>query len=127
MRGSDEYAKLRLALMAWPSWRSRGTHGAAASTGPEAAGVTNAGHSRDAFRLEGQHPAQRAGHSEAGAQQPVLHGLGAPVPCDPLVLALQMPGDGRLERLLVRAGAPAQHALGLRGPVGPAVPGGAHL
>jgi hypothetical protein len=82
MRGSDEYTKLRLALLAVALLALAGTHGAAASTGPEAAG---------AGPLEGQRPAQGAGHSEPGAEQPVLHRLGAPRAGDPLVLALEVP------------------------------------
>src|SRR5829696_4850067 len=58
---------------------------------------------------------------------PVLELLRAARPRDPLVLALEVPRHGRLESLLVRARAPTEHALGLCGPVGPAVARRAHL
>src|SRR5215207_10882784 len=53
--------------------------------------------------------------------------LGAPRSRDALVLALEVPAHGRLERLLVRSRPPAELSARLRGAVGPPLAGGPDL
>ena len=91
--------------------------------------------------VEGRHDAQRRPRLPDAAQQAhgllrgahgrarhaVLELLRAPAARDPVVLALQVPGHGGLERLLVRARAPAELAARLGRAVGPPLARGADL
>src|SRR5947209_879396 len=86
-----------------------------------------------AIALRGQRPqppgrpngSTDSAHRSAG--HPVPERLGAAYAREALGLALQVPADRRLERVLVRLRGPAELALGLRVAVGPPLPEEAHL
>src|SRR5688500_5188746 len=124
MRGSVK-TTLRLAPPGRGPPEARGNPWRPPPPGPEAAVAASfAVLARD---CSAQQPSRALGCAERHARDPVLELLGAPRARDPLVLALHVPRDRGLERLLVRARAPAERSLRLRGPVGPAVPGRPHL